>query len=71
MITDEEIDDLQDQAATRNTEANAAVEAFLNARPGRDLALWPPMADALILAYVANRTLRRALDTRKPANAAP
>ena len=68
MITDEEIDDLQDQADTRNIEANAAVKAFRYAPPGRDLKLWEPMHTALILAEDANRTLRRALDTRKPAD---
>ena len=68
MIPDEEIRDLQAQADTRHTEANAAVDAFRDAPPGRDLKLWEPMSTALILADEVGQALRRALDTRKPAD---
>ena len=67
----DEIRDLQYHVDTRNAEAKAAVEAFLDAAPGRDLKLAAPLKVALDLADEANetlrRTLRRALDTRKPA----
>ena len=66
MIDTETLRDLQDQAAHRNVEADHAVDAFLDAPPRRDLALWDVMADALILADDANRKLRQALETHKP-----
>lgn len=68
-MDDDGIRDLQDQAAHRNIEADHAVDAFMDAPPGRDLPLWDVMAAALILADDAGRKLRRALGTRKPAGA--
>ena len=68
MIDTDTLVDLHGQAITRNREAEAVLKAFIDAPSGPDLKLAAPMWTALTLAEDAGRTLRRALDTRKPAD---